>query len=372
MNIRLTISASVLLLALGACGRGEDAVSGVTPGAKPTANVVDRGYIDRLLASTRVDYSQCDRSATLTNASAGGLASQSGPAEVLVAVDSSGSMAARSGAGTKMDEARAAVTGFMAALPPTTRGGLAAFGDTGSNRPEAKAASCQAPLHVLAAPGPLDRQLIASAAAGLRPVGWTPLASAITAGVASLQGSGRRLLYVVSDGVETCGGDPVAAAAAAKTKSQVVVNVIGFGIRSAAEEQALRAVAAAGGGEYRSAQEGRLAAAMRDQALMVEANKAINANYRATSAAQLDGGQCYLSHMSAQSNATYARAKADMNAGRISAATLNAVTKAQNDRYAQASELLRRNAAAMANARDARGSDIGSALSNTLQDGAHR
>ena len=202
----------------------------------------------------------------------------------------------------------------------------------------------------------------------MKPAGWTPLASAIIAAAGSFRnGPGQRLLYIVSDGIETCGGDPVAAATAARAKSQVILNVIGFGIGSAAEEQALRAVAQAGGGAYRTAAEGHLAAAMRDQSLMQAANKAITANALSTSAAQVEGGQCYLRHMSAQSQGTTTRANADFTAGRISAATLSAVFDAQNRRYSRASELLRRNATAMAGARDARGLEISRTVSGTLQ-----
>ena len=80
-----------------------------------------------MLASTDYDYAQCDRSVKLTDARPGQLGNQSGPRQVLVAIDGSGSMAAHSGGRTKMDEAREAVGEFLASLPADTLGGLAAL-----------------------------------------------------------------------------------------------------------------------------------------------------------------------------------------------------------------------------------------------------
>jgi len=57
-------------------------------------------------------------------------------------------------------------------------------------------------------------------------------------------------VYVVTDGIETCGGDPVAAAEdLAGSGIQPIVNVIGFQAGDA-DQEALRAIAEAGGGDY--------------------------------------------------------------------------------------------------------------------------
>lgn len=167
------------------------------------------------------------------------------------------------------------------------------------------------------------------AAARLRPAGWTPLAAAITA--ASSQPGPRGVVYVVSDGIETCGGDPVAAAQRAHA-AQVVVNVVGFGIADRAEEAALRAVAAAGGGRYLPAAAGGL-----DAALRTEASRAISANSVATGRAMQDELACYYDHMRVQAETTGKRINADQQAGRISSATAAAAFKAQDARYAKAS-----------------------------------
>ena len=56
----------------------------------------------------------------------------------------------------------------------------------------------------------------------------------------------------MSDGIETCDGDPVAAAKKVKAdNTNVNINIIGFDVDSEADEQ-LKNVAEAGGGEYSS------------------------------------------------------------------------------------------------------------------------
>ena len=86
----------------------------------------------------------------------------------------------------------------------------------------------------------------------MRPAG-TPLASAIkqTAwGFAPSEKPGAQVIYIVSDGEETCGGDPVAAARSLHNgETQAIINIIGFDLQPNDRDQ-LRAVASAGGGEF--------------------------------------------------------------------------------------------------------------------------
>ena len=170
---------------------------------------------------------------------------------------------------------------------------------------------------------------MSEAAARLRPAGWTPLAAAITA--ASAQAGPRGVVYVVSDGIESCWRDPVAAAGRAHA-ARVVINVVGFGIADRGEEAALRAVAAAGGGRYLATAAGDL-----DAALRTEASRAISANSVATGRAMQDELGCYYDHMRVQAETTGKRINADQQASRISSATAAATFKAQDARYAKAS-----------------------------------
>ena len=61
---------------------------------------------------------------------------------------------------------------------------------------------------------------------------------------------GEQVIYVVSDGQETCGGDPVATAQRInRGTTRAVINIIGFGLPSS-DAAALRAVSDAGGGDF--------------------------------------------------------------------------------------------------------------------------
>ena len=60
----------------------------------------------------------------------------------------------------------------------------------------------------------------------------------------------ENIVYVVSDGIETCGGDPVKAAKDLhESDIQAVVNIIGFDVDNEGQ-RALKKVAEAGGGKY--------------------------------------------------------------------------------------------------------------------------
>jgi Mg-chelatase subunit ChlD len=97
-----------------------------------------------------------------------------------------------------------------------------------------------------------NREPIRGAIGGLRPLGQTPIAYALNQAArdfGSLQSD--RAVVLVTDGIESCGGDPVQAARDLSTQG-ITVHVIGFGLGNAADEDAasLRAVANASGGRY--------------------------------------------------------------------------------------------------------------------------
>ncbi len=97
-----------------------------------------------------------------------------------------------------------------------------------------------------------NRESIRRAIAGLRPTGQTPIAYALNQ--ASRDFSSHwddRALVLVTDGIESCGGDPVWAARELREQG-ITVHLIGFGLGDAADEDtaSLRAVANASGGRY--------------------------------------------------------------------------------------------------------------------------
>ena len=97
-----------------------------------------------------------------------------------------------------------------------------------------------------------NREPIRGAIGGLRPLGQTPIAYALKQAAhdfGSLQSD--RAVVLVTDGIESCGGNPVQAARDLSMQG-IAVHVIGFGLGNAADEDAasLRAVANASGGRY--------------------------------------------------------------------------------------------------------------------------
>ena len=97
-----------------------------------------------------------------------------------------------------------------------------------------------------------NREPFRAAISGLRPTGQTPIAFALNQAASdfgSLQSD--RAVVLVTDGIESCGGDPVRAARELSEQG-IMVHVIGFGLGNAADEDtwSLQAIANASGGRY--------------------------------------------------------------------------------------------------------------------------
>ncbi len=172
--------------------------------------------------------------------------------QLIIAVDASGSMGAKLGNSTKMASAREATLELLDRLPKDVRVGLVAFGHRGDNSASGKETSCAGveTAYSLATP---NRGDIRAALEKISPTGWTPLAAAIEEAAGNLsaaQNEGEQVLWVVSDGKETCGGDPVAVARRVNQGNlKLVVNIVGFDLTGDDRAQ-LQAVAEAGGGKF--------------------------------------------------------------------------------------------------------------------------
>ncbi len=95
----------------------------------------------------------------------------------------------------------------------------------------------------------------------LEPKGYTPLAYGLEKSGEDLIAVGKerepeRVIVVLSDGEETCGGDPIAVLKALKDKGvKVIVHTIGFNVEDVARKQ-LQEIAAFSGGKYFDAKDG--------------------------------------------------------------------------------------------------------------------
>lgn len=166
-----------------------------------------------------------------------------------IILDASGSMAADNQGQTRMAAAKAAIDGFVAELPAGSTVSLRVYGHEGDNSEAARVASCASSEMLFR--GQVGEPGFSDALAEVGPVGWTPLAKAIDDAAADLPADASdSVVYVLTDGIETCGGDPVAAAGRLRAAGhRPIINVIGFELGDA-DQAAQRAVAEAGGGEF--------------------------------------------------------------------------------------------------------------------------
>ena len=172
---------------------------------------------------------------------------------VEILLDASGSMAGRVSGGVKMDLAKDAIRNFVSKMPEGAQVALRVYGHKGSNQQKDKELSCKS-TEVVYPLGAYDKSSFQKSLDKFRPTGWTPLAAAIEQAKKDLSGNTgenvENIIYVVSDGIETCGGDPVKAAKELhQSEIQAIVNIIGFDVDNEGQ-RALKRVAEAGGGKY--------------------------------------------------------------------------------------------------------------------------
>lgn len=169
---------------------------------------------------------------------------------ILIILDASGSMADKVDGKPMIDIAKESIQDFVASIPEGANVGLRVFGVEGNTKEDSRSTL----LYELQ---PMNKDKFNQALAPLSPKGWTPIARSLEDAAKDLAAypgeSSTNLVYLVSDGIETCGGDPVAAAKALVDSGvKAVVNVIGFNADMEAQRQ-LKAVAEAGGGLYTNA-----------------------------------------------------------------------------------------------------------------------
>jgi Mg-chelatase subunit ChlD len=166
---------------------------------------------------------------------------------VEIVVDASRSMWGRMGADPKMVVAKETLEELSYWIPEDLDLALRAYGSTSPSESNDCGDST-----LLVPFGEANRDSIRRAIAGLRPLGQTPIAFALDQAArdfGALQND--RSVVLVTDGLESCGGDPVRAARELDELG-ITVHVIGFGLGNAADEDAasLQAVANVTGGRY--------------------------------------------------------------------------------------------------------------------------
>ncbi|MEK4920827.1 VWA domain-containing protein [Cytobacillus sp. FSL R5-0569] len=172
---------------------------------------------------------------------------------VEIVLDASGSMANYMGAKTRMELAKESIQAFASTLPDEVNLSLRVYGHEGTGSDADKKMSCAANELVYESQSYNESEL-SNALNSFEPAGWTPLAASILEAKDDLSNlsaeNNINVVYIVSDGIETCDGDPVAAAKELKDSGiSPVVNVIGFDLAKD-DEQQLKDIASAAEGNY--------------------------------------------------------------------------------------------------------------------------
>ncbi len=164
--------------------------------------------------------------------------------------DASGSMAAKVGGTPLIQLAKNAVADYVGSLEGDVNLSVVAYGHKGNNTQAGKQESCNG-IEEIYYMGPVNASVVTSKVNALNPNGWTPIANSLQRAADILQKSGeanKKHIFLLSDGEETCGGDPVALACKLK-ESGIVVDVAGLNVTGAVAKQ-LEAISQCGGGEY--------------------------------------------------------------------------------------------------------------------------
>jgi Ca-activated chloride channel homolog len=173
----------------------------------------------------------------------------SNSSRVVFILDASGSMLGRVGSEEKMAVARRVLKESINKLPDAAEVGLIAYGHRRKN-------DC-ADIEVLSQLKSIDKPALATQIDALKPSGMTPITNSLQQAfdiVRAQQSGGPITVVLVSDGLETCNGDPCKLAADAKKAGlNFVLHVIGFDVSKMTVAQ-LECVAQAGNGQYFGAQ----------------------------------------------------------------------------------------------------------------------
>ena len=161
-------------------------------------------------------------------------------------LDASGSMREPSGDGrTRFAAGIAGLRTVIGGLPSDLEVGLRIYGARIADGPgSCKDSRLEVPI------GPADKPALRTALQRARAQGNTPLAYSLEQAARDLGDSGQRSIVLVSDGEESCGGDPCATARELTAGGvDVHVDVVGFQVSGSARNQ-LTCIAQAGRGTY--------------------------------------------------------------------------------------------------------------------------
>jgi Mg-chelatase subunit ChlD len=176
-------------------------------------------------------------------------AAQPSSSNIMFIFDSSGSMKKKLANGeSRSDAAKRALVQALTEMPKSARLGLLMYGHR-------RAKDCR-DIEIVAPIGTTDGVSIASSILTAAPKGETPIATSLeraAQSLAPLAGQSSSIV-LVTDGIEECGGDPCAAAAAIREMGiGLKAHVVGFTLNEK-QRQSVQCIADETGGKYFDAQ----------------------------------------------------------------------------------------------------------------------
>jgi hypothetical protein len=154
---------------------------------------------------------------------------------------------------TRMEAAKAAMREVIDRIPAREglNVGFRVYGHKGSNSEADKEVSCRATELLVPIDG-VDKERLRAEVEASEPTGWTPLALALEQAAGDFKPGGESVtnaVIMVTDGEETCGGDPCAVAGQLHAADiALTTHVVGFAL-SDEQQEAVRCIAEEGGGE---------------------------------------------------------------------------------------------------------------------------
>jgi hypothetical protein len=170
-----------------------------------------------------------------------------------IILDLSGSMKLPLGKSTRIATARRVLREVVAKIPDDFNVGLRVYGHRyGSRQPETCTDS-----ELVVPIQRLDRTRLMGVVDSTQPRGETPLVYSVLQTAADLKALGGGSVILITDGEESCHGDPAAAARELKASGvDVSLQILGFTLTGQQVEQQLTQFAQATGGRYYAAQNG--------------------------------------------------------------------------------------------------------------------
>ena len=187
------------------------------------------------------------------------------PAKIIFILDASGSMWGKVGNEEKIVSAKRVLKEAIGKLPDGSQVGLIAYGH--------RSKSDCADIETISPLGPLDKAGLSAKIDALDPKGKTPITDSLRKAIAEVKALNLDemvKIVLVSDGLETCTGDPCKLTREAREAGvKITVHVIGFDTGKLTVAQ-LECIAQAGGGLYLNADDAAGLGAALDQAVSIK------------------------------------------------------------------------------------------------------